>query len=83
VLEEGKSVWGVMLNQTDVMNNNNKFYVIQLIEADAGGRFWVWNRWGRGLYYSLFWLLNNFKWDRVAKAQRLNTSRLRRPRKPS
>ncbi|XP_014696044.1 protein mono-ADP-ribosyltransferase PARP3 [Equus asinus] len=33
------------LNQTNVGNNNNKFYIIQLLEA--GDRFVCWNRWGR------------------------------------
>ena len=36
-----------MLNQTNIGNNNNKFYVIQLLESDAGKQYWVWNRWGR------------------------------------
>lgn len=34
-----------MLNQTNIGHNNNKFYVIQMI--DAHQRFYVWNRWGR------------------------------------
>lgn len=33
------------LNQTNIGNNNNKFYLIQLLED--GGRFACWNRWGR------------------------------------
>lgn len=33
------------LNQTNIGNNNNKFYIIQLLED--GGRFACWNRWGR------------------------------------
>nr|XP_044992540.1 protein mono-ADP-ribosyltransferase PARP3 [Jaculus jaculus] len=33
------------LNQTNVVSNNNKFYIIQLLED--GGRFACWNRWGR------------------------------------
>lgn len=33
------------LNQTNIGNNNNKFYVIQLLEE--GGHFFCWNRWGR------------------------------------
>lgn len=38
---------GVMLNQTNLTggNNNNKFYVIQLLES--GGSYAVWTRWGR------------------------------------
>jgi hypothetical protein len=33
------------LNQTDIGNNNNKFYIIQLLEG--GSHFVCWNRWGR------------------------------------
>lgn len=33
------------LNQTNIGNNNNKFYIIQLLEEE--GRFSCWNRWGR------------------------------------
>lgn len=35
-----------MLNQTNIGHNNNKFYIIQLIETSSG-IFYVWNRWGR------------------------------------
>lgn len=34
-----------MLNQTNIGHNNNKFYIIQLIEQN--GSFSCWNRWGR------------------------------------
>lgn len=34
-----------MLNQTNLAQNNNKFYVIQLLTD--GSKFFVWNRWGR------------------------------------
>ncbi|XP_003936654.1 protein mono-ADP-ribosyltransferase PARP3 isoform X1 [Saimiri boliviensis] len=33
------------LNQTDIGKNNNKFYIIQLLQD--GGRFACWTRWGR------------------------------------
>ncbi|ELK25071.1 Poly [ADP-ribose] polymerase 3 [Myotis davidii] len=33
------------LNQTNIGNNNNKFYIIQLLEVSGG--FACWNRWGR------------------------------------
>uniref|UniRef100_A0A8D1P8J5 Poly [ADP-ribose] polymerase n=1 Tax=Sus scrofa TaxID=9823 RepID=A0A8D1P8J5_PIG len=33
------------LNQTNIGSNNNKFYIIQLLEE--GDRFICWNRWGR------------------------------------
>lgn len=34
-----------MLNQTNIGANNNKFYVIQLLEKS--GQFYAWTRWGR------------------------------------
>jgi len=34
-----------MLTQTNINQNNNKFYVIQLLEYCGG--YYVWNRWGR------------------------------------
>ena len=35
-----------MLNQTNIGQNNNKFYVIQLLETGSS-RYSVWTRWGR------------------------------------
>ncbi len=37
--------WDAMLNQTNIANNNNKFYVIQVLEK--GKDFYCWTRWGR------------------------------------
>ena len=34
--------------QTNVKNNNNKFYIIQLLEDNDSHKFSVWFRWGRG-----------------------------------
>ncbi|KAI7807659.1 protein mono-ADP-ribosyltransferase PARP3 [Triplophysa rosa] len=34
-----------MLNQTNIGHNNNKFYVIQVLEF--GGKHYCWTRWGR------------------------------------
>ncbi|KAG9471474.1 protein mono-ADP-ribosyltransferase PARP3 [Eleutherodactylus coqui] len=37
-----------MLNQTNIGNNNNKFYIIQLLHStDKKKTFYCWNRWGR------------------------------------
>lgn len=47
VLETGDEIYDAMLNQTNVGDNNNKFYVIQVLEADGGGSYMVYNRWGR------------------------------------
>ncbi|KAM5459516.1 putative NAD(+) ADP-ribosyltransferase [Microsporum canis] len=35
------------LNRTDAGANNNKFYIIQLLEGPAPGQFSTWTRWGR------------------------------------
>ncbi|KAJ0025700.1 hypothetical protein Pint_09088 [Pistacia integerrima] len=43
----GDDIYDAMLNQTNVGNNNNKFYAIQLLESDGGGQYMVYNRWGR------------------------------------
>lgn len=36
------------LPQTNLQFNNNKYYLIQLLEDDAQRNFSVWMRWGRG-----------------------------------
>jgi len=38
--------WDCMLNQTNIGQNNNKFYVIQMLQG-AFQMYYVWNRWGR------------------------------------
>ncbi|CAO2202890.1 unnamed protein product [Urochloa humidicola] len=47
VLQVGDDIYDATLNQTNVGDNNNKFYIIQVLESDAGGSFMVYNRWGR------------------------------------
>ncbi|KAF2349553.1 Poly(ADP-ribose) polymerase regulatory domain [Trinorchestia longiramus] len=47
VLDEGDDIWDCMLNQTNIQFNNNKYYIIQLLEDDKGGVYSVWMRWGR------------------------------------
>ena len=47
VIEEQGVVFDCMLNQTNIAGNNNKFYVVQALEADGGGAFYCWTRWGR------------------------------------
>ncbi|CAG5896401.1 unnamed protein product [Menidia menidia] len=44
---EGKDVYDVMLNQTNLQFNNNKYYLIQLLEDDSSKAYSVWLRWGR------------------------------------
>ena len=36
------------VTQTNLRNNNNKFYIIQLLEDNLVKQFSVWMRWGRG-----------------------------------
>ncbi|XVE77604.1 hypothetical protein DITRI_Ditri13aG0076500 [Diplodiscus trichospermus] len=47
VLQQGDDIYDAMLNQTNVGQNNNKFYVIQLLESDDWKTYMVYNRWGR------------------------------------
>ncbi|OQV17931.1 Poly [ADP-ribose] polymerase 2 [Hypsibius exemplaris] len=47
VLCEGDVVWDVTLNQTAIDTNNNKFYIIQLLEHDERKAYSVYTRWGR------------------------------------
>lgn len=47
VLEEGDDIWDCMLNQTNIQFNNNKYYIIQLLENDSAHVYSVWMRWGR------------------------------------
>jgi poly [ADP-ribose] polymerase len=49
VLREGDEVWDAKLNCSNSTANNNKFYIIQLLEGDNGqeNTYYVWTRWGR------------------------------------
>ena len=35
-----------MLNQTNIGENNNKFYRLQLLQ-ESNATHWLWSRWGR------------------------------------
>ncbi|XP_020598702.1 poly [ADP-ribose] polymerase 2-A [Phalaenopsis equestris] len=47
VLQNGGDFYDATLNQTNVGDNNNKFYIIQALESDDGFKFMVYSRWGR------------------------------------
>lgn len=48
VYEEPSKVWCCTLNQADLKDNANKFYIIQLLAHDTkSSMYYVWNRWGR------------------------------------
>lgn len=47
VLQDDDNIYDATLNQTNVGDNNNKFYIIQVLEFDGAGRYMLFNRWGR------------------------------------
>ena len=47
VHEEGDFAFNAMLNQTNIGQNNNKYYIIQLIKHNSKPEFIVLCRWGR------------------------------------
>ena len=48
MLHEDGEHWDATLNQTNLKNNNNKFYILQLLQDNSSKRYSVWFRWGRG-----------------------------------
>ena len=44
VYKEGDDIYDVMLNQTNLQNNNNKYYLIQLVENVKNKNYIVWMR---------------------------------------
>ncbi|XP_046842103.1 poly [ADP-ribose] polymerase 2-like [Xenia sp. Carnegie-2017] len=44
---EGDLIWDAMLNQTNVENNKNKYYQMQLLKDISSDRYHVWFKWGR------------------------------------
>ncbi|ORX55486.1 PARP-domain-containing protein [Piromyces finnis] len=47
VLEEGDEIYDAILNQTNIANNNNKFYNLQVLKKDNSNQYCFWTRWGR------------------------------------
>uniref|UniRef100_UPI000180C414 poly [ADP-ribose] polymerase 2 n=1 Tax=Ciona intestinalis TaxID=7719 RepID=UPI000180C414 len=43
----GDTVYNAMLNQTNIGQNNNKYYLLQVLKSNIGAEFCVWFRWGR------------------------------------
>lgn len=39
--------YSATLNQTNIGHNNNKFYIIQILQSQFSSEFYCWNRWGR------------------------------------
>ena len=40
-------IYDASLNQTNVGNNNNKFYRLQVLASSSGNKYSTWTRWGR------------------------------------
>ena len=47
VLEYGGKVYSATLNQTNMIANNNKYYIMQVLEMDNGKGCYFYTRWGR------------------------------------
>lgn len=47
VFEDSSGLYDAMLNQTNIGQNNNKFYLLQLLKNEQTGAYSVWKRWGR------------------------------------
>ena len=49
IYRAGSILWQCTLNQTNIGANNNKFYIIQLLESDTASlkTYYVFTRWGR------------------------------------
>uniref|UniRef100_H2Y863 Poly [ADP-ribose] polymerase n=1 Tax=Ciona savignyi TaxID=51511 RepID=H2Y863_CIOSA len=47
VFVSGGNVFNAMLNQTNIGQNNNKYYLLQILQSNSGLEFCVWFRWGR------------------------------------
>ncbi len=48
ILEHGGKIYSATLNQTSVQNNNNKFYILQIIQNSSNSnQCYFFTRWGR------------------------------------
>ncbi|KAJ6134592.1 hypothetical protein N7523_000914 [Penicillium sp. IBT 18751x] len=46
-IDDTELIWDATLNQTVAAQNNNKFYIIQLLSVSGGEKYFTWTRWGR------------------------------------
>ncbi|MES1907371.1 MAG: hypothetical protein MHM6MM_000498 [Cercozoa sp. M6MM] len=46
VRDDAGVVWHAMTNQTNISNNNNKYYLLQLLKHNSGA-YWTFFKWGR------------------------------------
>ena len=46
IYADDEGAWECMLNQVNIQNNNNKYYLLQVL-VDSFGKYFTWFRWGR------------------------------------
>ncbi len=46
-IDDDETIFDASLNQTNIGDNNNKFYFLQLIKSKNGKKFYTHTRWGR------------------------------------
>lgn len=44
---DGQVIWTCTLNQTNIKSNNNKFYIMQLIQESSSKHYYIFTRYGR------------------------------------
>ncbi|PNF21175.1 Poly [ADP-ribose] polymerase [Cryptotermes secundus] len=47
VYKKKDDIYNAVLGVTDIQNGRNSYYKLQLLEGDAGNRYWVFRSWGR------------------------------------
>ncbi len=57
IYREGHVIYDAMLNQTNLQYNNNKYYLIQLVEKNNSKNYSVWLRWYKTNFSDFFLIL--------------------------
>jgi len=47
VFQDGGKSYSATLNQANLDHNNNKFYIVQILQNETTANLYLWNRWGR------------------------------------
>lgn len=47
IYKSGSDTYTAILGLTDIQSKKNSYYKLQLLEADRGGRYWLYRAWGR------------------------------------
>lgn len=68
VFQEGSKTYAATLNQSNLGANNNKFYIVQVLQHETTGNLHCWNRWGRVGVPGQNALMGPFPKDQAIKA---------------